>query len=39
MKLGMELPQDTYVNMSKKETRAMSHWGWLIVGAKGSAHE
>jgi hypothetical protein len=35
IKLGMQLPADTYFKMRNGEVKNMRHWQWLIVGAKG----
>lgn len=35
IKLGMQLPPDTRLTLSSGQVRTMSHWSWLIVGAKG----
>ncbi|HLK34687.1 MAG TPA: hypothetical protein VKT29_16450 [Terriglobales bacterium] len=37
IKLGMQLPADTRLSFRGGQTSTMSHWQWLIVGAKGIA--
>jgi hypothetical protein len=37
IKLGMQLPADTYFKMRSGEIKTFTHWHWLIVGAKGTA--
>lgn len=38
IKLGMQLPADTYFKMRNGQTHTSTHWSWLIVGAKGTPH-
>jgi hypothetical protein len=35
IKLGMQLPADTYFKKRNGEVDTFTHWSWLIVGAKG----
>lgn len=35
IKLGMQLPADTHLTFRGGKSSTMSHWSWLIVGAKG----
>ncbi|MBZ5682236.1 MAG: hypothetical protein LAO24_19255 [Acidobacteriia bacterium] len=35
IKLGMQLPADTRVSIKGGTARTLTHWQWLVVGAKG----
>jgi hypothetical protein len=35
VKLGMQLPTDTYFKERNGHVDTFTHWNWLIVGAKG----
>lgn len=37
IKLAMQLPADTRLTFRGRQTSTMTHWEWLIVGAKGIA--
>lgn len=36
IKLGMQLPADTYFKERSGQVDTFTHWSWLIVGAKGT---
>jgi hypothetical protein len=37
IKLGMQLPADTRVSIKGGAARTLTHWQWLVVGAKGQS--
>ena len=37
IKLGMQLPADTQVLIKGRAARTLTHWQWLVVGAKGQS--
>jgi len=39
IKLGMQLPPDTYDTIKGRSLGPESHWQWLVVGAKGQSIE
>jgi hypothetical protein len=37
IKLGMQLPADTQVSIKGRAPKTLTHWQWLVVGAKAQS--